>query len=189
MALRQAPCIAPPCWAEKRGSSTCATASPKCAVGAAPCCSFRGETGIGKTRLLLEALSLASRAALRVFCVRCDDGEARTGRDLLGPLRPFLAAMDGTAGEPIGPPDEGGPREVWLEALVGRMLASCRARPLLLTVDDVDRADDMTKTVLQRLVLSATATESTASNDLHRVAGACYLTARLPDPFARAAIA
>lgn len=116
----------------------------------------QGEIGIGKTRLVLEALDLATRATLRVFCVRCDGNDGSPLRDLIrsisGGIEPeALLAFPATASE----------QRQWLTDHTLRLLRDLHGSPALIAIDDLDLADELTKRLVQQLATQA-ATERVA---------------------------
>ena len=127
----------------------------RAAVGGGAQILVRGEPGIGKTRLMLEALDLGFRSGMRVVCVRCDDTEAQVGHDPLAPLRPVFALLGDLV--PLLPSKERESRETRAARIADALLTACRNRGLLLAADDVDRADELTQAVLQRLALASAA--------------------------------
>jgi serine/threonine protein kinase/type II secretory pathway predicted ATPase ExeA len=148
-----------------------------------------GESGVGKTRLAMEAVADATRrdaavvvsdctpvaigaeavsasSPLRAFgplllavadrCRECGPTETRRllaeqGKILL-PYQPALADVPGIDDLPDPPKgDEKEARAAVIAAVLGVTLAFADARPVLLVVDDVQWADDLSLDVLQRL--------------------------------------
>jgi predicted ATPase len=113
-----------------------------------------GEAGIGKTRLVEQALDLAAGAGMPSFVARCDELESR---------RPFgaIAACLGVSARRTEPRHrhvarllfEGPAPEAHLvEALVALVEEACEAGPLAIALDDLHWADPSTLLVLHRLV-------------------------------------
>ncbi len=130
---------------------------------------IEGEPGIGKTRLLAEALAGASELGFRVFRNRAEELDCRRPfgaiADCLGVVRGSpdprradiarrlfgdhsSAAGSGSAVVSSARPDS----EYWLiEALVALVEDLCQAGPVALAVDDLQWADGETLLVLHRL--------------------------------------
>ena len=95
-----------------------------------------GAAGIGKTRLLAEAVQLATAQGVRAGSCACLPLTASLPFDaVLGLLRGF--------GEPIRLPAEGSSREVFGD-VVARLEGLASAGPVLLCVDDLQWSDSAT---------------------------------------------
>ncbi|MFE2994681.1 AAA family ATPase [Nocardia sp. NPDC059246] len=115
-----------------------------------------GAAGLGKTALLSEICRQAERTGMRVAAGRCDIVEqVQPGATVLGLLRsgrdPLLATADyagivAQSAEPL----------LLVEAVASALENRAATAPLLLAVDDVDRADRVSqfllRTVIPRLV-------------------------------------
>ena len=159
------------------------------------CVFVGGESGVGKTRLAMEAARIAAQQGLSVIVGRCaalGDGDRGIAAAPLHPLRPLLLAVadrcralgaaeaerllgsrgtvlsayepslaelaTGTA-TPPGSPEAA--RAQVLDALAATLFAFAEARPLLLVLDDIQWADDLSLAFLRQL--------STADFAGHRV--------------------
>ena len=135
-----------------------------------------GEAGIGKTRLAADVARLVHDAGHTVLYGACDEALAVPGRPLVEALRPYIAACDTTTvRDLVGPyggdlarllPEIGvrlpgvtsspsGDLEVaqmrLLDALVHLLAAGGSSAPLLLVVDDLHWADELTLLALRHL--------------------------------------
>lgn len=105
---------------------------------------LRGEAGVGKTRVLLEAARRADAEHLRY---------GRSGAEQVVPFEPFVEMFDAGMFEAVrfeGAPDETGP-----DALLGPVRAAVddlAVRPTILAFDDLHWADGATLRLLRRLV-------------------------------------
>ncbi|GAA0265679.1 ATP-binding protein [Cryptosporangium japonicum] len=112
---------------------------------------FQGGAGSGKSRLLAEVHGLAGAAGVRTL------GGAAEAETRLVPLAPLLDAVHGPVEEILGGDlarrlatgtDE---RFALLQELQDRLERAARSAPLLITVDDLHWADDVTRLVLRTL--------------------------------------
>lgn len=137
----------------------------------------RGESGVGKTRFALEAVDLANRQGLSVFCVRCGDGEQALSRRPLAPMRSLLEALnehyveaqsssseraksalafalsllDAGAGSNQSPSLKASAPGELLGDLAAALLGYCAEHATLLVLDDIDSAEELTRALVQRL--------------------------------------
>ena len=134
----------------------------------------RGETGIGKTRLALEVLQRAARDGAAVFHVECVAPREAETQSWLEPLQALLRALDdlhpATAsyaharasrasltllneGPGLSPERRTAAREDFLQSLTTALLALA-AECVVIVVDDVHHADDLTRELVRRLAAS-----------------------------------
>ena len=122
-----------------------------------------GEAGIGKTRLAAEAAAHVADAGHRVLFAACDETLTVPGRPLREALRPILTGVEGPyAGtiaafapglglEPAPRGDDPAEEQArLLDALVDLLRRATRTEPLLLVLDDVHWADDLTLLALRQ---------------------------------------
>jgi len=130
------------------GSLLAATA----ADGTGACLVLDGPAGIGKTRMLSEAAAQAGRLGLAVASGRACE------LDRTAPLRALLAALRGSQPPVVGDDDMAELREcagnrLWLVDQVAALVeAYSRRRPLLISLDDLQWADELTALALQVVV-------------------------------------
>src|SRR5437879_2560041 len=121
-----------------------------------------GEAGIGKTRLVAEALREAQRQGVRVFAAAGDELEARR------PFGPLVQALGLRAGAPdsaladlltAAAPDRGGPELSFLvvDAIIDLVERLSGEGPIALAIDDLHWADAGTLVVLRSLARGAAA--------------------------------
>ncbi|QSQ18991.1 AAA family ATPase [Pyxidicoccus parkwayensis] len=150
---------------------------------------LRGESGVGKTRVAMEAARRAAqqgltvctgqcaavstegeagmpaaplhpfRPLLRMIADRCREGGGALAERMLGPhgrllalFEPSLAELPGVAEQPEPPalPSEAARRRV-LDVLAQTLLAFAQVHPLLLVLDDLQWADELSLDVLKAL--------------------------------------
>ncbi|MGD2167446.1 MAG: AAA family ATPase, partial [Gammaproteobacteria bacterium] len=110
---------------------------------------FRGEPGIGKSRLLEAAEEFARRADAWVLQASAFESES---------IRPFAIWIDGLrrvapdAAEEIFGKREGENREKLLAGLSDLISARCQKNPVVLLLDDVQWCDDSSATALHYVV-------------------------------------
>lgn len=137
----------------------------------------RAASGLGKTRLVLELVDLALNRGAAVFHLECAPPAAPTVQPWLQPLQALLRMLDeqlppGNEGASNAPlqqaldelvarqpgrsPNDAEPaaRERLLQGLVSGLLAACATSAVLLVLDDVERADDLTLELAQRILRS-----------------------------------
>ncbi|NIK61343.1 helix-turn-helix transcriptional regulator [Kribbella shirazensis] len=130
-----------------------------------------GEAGVGKSRLMDELTAMAGRRGQRVIRINADE------IDLMSPLSTLLRGLtraDALAG--VGPLlDEAAasrPADIWLLTEIQSQLERAAGEaPLVVIVDDVDRADDLSLHAVRLL-----------SDALETSAIAWFLTARAEPP-------
>jgi DNA-binding NarL/FixJ family response regulator len=156
------------------------------ATGRAHIVLLEGEAGIGKTRLIAEAMAFARGRGFRVFSGACDEVEQDS------PLRALREALDVERRAPdparaelsrlleSGPPkreahEAGAADEGWLivEAVLGVLEEFASVAPIALVVEDLQWADPLTLRALHsiarhltRLPLALFATVRGGSHDL-----------------------
>ncbi|WP_018656688.1 helix-turn-helix transcriptional regulator [Actinomadura flavalba] len=101
---------------------------------------FDGARGTGKTRMLAETVALARRAGMTTATGRA------TGLDRAAPLATLTGVLAGCPLLAPWPDDRAGPARdrLLLSDLAGRLGAVRPDRPLLIGVDDVHLADELT---------------------------------------------
>ena len=135
---------------------------------------IRGETGIGKTRLALELLQRAAEAGGAVFHLECVEPREAQTQAWLEPLQALLRALDelppGTIsyaharasraalsllneGPALTAERHTAAREDFLQGLITALLALA-AECVVMVVDDVHHADDLTRELVRRLAAS-----------------------------------
>lgn len=140
-------------------------------------------SGLGKTRLVLELVELALQRAAKVFHLECAAPAEASLQPWLQPLQALLRMLS----EQRDPGSEGGTtddlrqlldtlavdetastakadararaRERLLQGLVATLHDLCETSVVLLVVDDVERADDLTVELVERLVQAGTASK------------------------------
>jgi eukaryotic-like serine/threonine-protein kinase len=163
-------------------------------------------SGLGKTRLVLELVDVAVNRGATVFHLECAPPAAPTLQPWLQPLQALLRMLDehGSAAaerdtngnaplrraldelvarQPSRSPDdaEAAARERLLLGLTSGILAVCATNAVLLVVDDVERADDLTLELVQRTLrndvaskrLLVVVTQGTADARCEALDGAC----------------
>src|SRR5437879_9885528 len=112
---------------------------------------LEGPAGIGKSRLLAEAASMAHEAGILVAPGRADEIQA------LVPFAPLLSAL-GTGAAPVLRREElralerPGDQRFWLvEELAERLEVRSRDIPVLISIDDLQWADPATIWAVDRL--------------------------------------
>src|ERR1700732_1579817 len=118
---------------------------------------LRGEPGIGKSRLLAEAMSLAGQRNMSVLATRGVQSEARLAfaglQQLLRPARSHSAALSArhrtVLDTALGIGDEHPPEHFRIALAVLDLLSEAAAsRPLLLIAEDAHRLDQPAGDVL-----------------------------------------
>jgi serine/threonine protein kinase len=105
-----------------------------------------GERGIGKTRFLLEAADLAARNSMQVVCVRCgDEGRACSFSPRGHPLARLMSEWGSAYSSVVR-------HRPAAKQIIAQIFEHCRGRPVLLAFDDVDRADEPTRTLVEQLL-------------------------------------
>lgn len=126
---------------------------------------LEGEAGIGKTRLLEEAASLASASGARAVWGRCADGEVAPAywpwlealrtlhvNGVLGSLPPeFGALLDPAEAHGQEPTDAA--RFRLFEVVTTAMVTAARSAPLVVLVDDLHWADAASAELLNHLAV------------------------------------
>lgn len=110
----------------------------------------QGEIGIGKTRLVLEAVDLATRANLRVLCIRCDGNDGSSLRELIHSVS-GSAETDSVVPLPVTASEQ----VQWLTENTLGLLRGLHGSPTLIAIDDVDLADELTRSLVQQLATRA----------------------------------
>ncbi|GAB2478541.1 BTAD domain-containing putative transcriptional regulator [Jatrophihabitans fulvus] len=113
-----------------------------------------GEPGIGKTRLAAEFGALARARGVPVTVGRCSQDEGAP------PLWPWAQVLTSLGAEPLpavgtDAPGEPGAQFRSRQAIVTRLLAAARDRPLVVGLDDLHWSDESSLQVLQLLVEQA----------------------------------
>jgi tetratricopeptide (TPR) repeat protein len=135
---------------------------------------LRASRGMGKTRLLLDLVEAALRDEVRVLHVECaPPAEAQTQAGL-APLQVLLRALHEHQGDSSGPSrladarfaldllsakgveprtseQVAAARDDLIDSLMAELLAVSAAHPVLLAIDDVQHADEITREFLRRL--------------------------------------
>lgn len=133
-----------------------------------------GESGVGKTRLARELVEDAAQRGLTVLLAECVEAAP--------PLAAVRPALERVADQRLAsgdtapsPPSED--REALLDAVVADVASLAEEAPLLLVVDDLQWADELSLSALERLVGServgilATARSETPRPELFGLAG------------------
>lgn len=140
-----------------------------------------GSPGLGKTRLLLETVGLATREGCAVVHLECAAPEEAEIQPWLQPLKALVRALaeqsfgqdsartlqasraaldllvDERPGSPSAPLERTTAREDLVQNLTSAVLERCRERTLVFAIDDLHRADEVTREFLQHLTSSSPA--------------------------------
>jgi len=103
-----------------------------------------GEPGIGKSRLAEEAANNASRVGFTVAWGRCRESD---GAPPLWPWTQVLRQLRISSLTPAGEADPAS-RCRFVDTVTERLAQLCRLTPLLIVLDDVHRADDVSMRLL-----------------------------------------
>lgn len=117
------------------------------AQGIGECLTIDGPAGIGKSRLLREGIAEATAAGVTVVTGRV------TELDAAAPLSPLLAALRGHVDlSELNPVAD---NRYWLiNRLTELIEAAARVRPVLIVLDDLHWADELTVLALRDMVLA-----------------------------------
>lgn len=126
-----------------------ASAVEALASGVGGCLCIAGEAGIGKSRLLSEALQLARERGCGVLEVQCFERDRSVPFAPLEDLSAIRQVLDREWGIPDAEPSLNRLRMV--RAVLARLNELAAERPLLLSVEDLHWADERTLELIGRL--------------------------------------
>lgn len=126
---------------------TIRTSVTRLAEGRGACIIVEGSEGLGKTRLLTHADKLASSRGISVA------RGAATGLDQRSSLSTLTATLRSCVPTSLLSGDSGrAPTSIYIEQLGAELVAKANSTPLLVAIDDIHDADEVTMLALHTLV-------------------------------------